>query len=1450
MKGSFTILQTAIAVAIGCGTLHAIHNAPQWKSPQLLTPVQRSTSAAPDPTQDWEGPVIYGSVYYNVNEQPDEYGMYAVDAATGKITPVSLTDHINAIGSGIYDNGVYRFVSVTEDNHAIYYEYNVSDWSKIKEERLPDMSNVALDEAFDPVTGNVYGCFLDEKGYGAVFGYVDHDTHTRTAICNLDAPYFAVIATPEGLIYAVSADGKLLQLDKETGRPTVIGALGFTPKYNQTAVCDLHTGRVYWLAASNTGSSGLYEIDLQSGKANLIRNFSKREGLVGAFIAQHPWVDGAPDAATGLSLDFNDADTSGKITFTMPEKTIDGTPLSGKLQYNVFINSKAFNSGSAAPGQQVSLDATLPEGKTIVVVSVKSAAGYGRIARINSHVGYDAPAAVRNLRIEQPDESTVTLSWDAPTEGYHGGFLDTSDISYKIVRYPGGTVISSGLRKTTFTQKLSTKQYAVYHYEIIPQSHKNMGETAESDYISVGPAYNIPFYQAFTDEAVAKQYVAMTTDWSYDSSAAAYIFGGGSDDAGNYLFAPAMNLSADQAYLVRLTASATGTREATITVKAGRAIKAGALEADAFSAITVSGTEDKEYECYIHPTTSGVWYLALNASGGSVNISSIEITAGPSSQAPAMVSDLKVTAAADGSAKADISFTTPTEDIAGNRLTTLSKAIIYREGKIIEEIPNPTPGAKLNYTDTHAPLTTVTYEVRAENAAGKGLPASASAYVGEDIPVAPTNIHLTDRIENVTVTWDAPTQGINGAYINPADLLYTVLRSDDNIVAENMSGTSFEDDTDFSGAQHFLQYAVMASSSTGNGAYGISDAIVVGSPYTLPFYETFPQGGLDNAFWEARSNGASVALSAAQGNDNQPGCIKISPKAENDAGSLVSGKISLEGATHPVLIYNYTATCGAKAVLKVNAIMPDGSSHTIDEINFASLSGDNGWRRSSASLLKYMDQPYVRIEFNFSSADLTGTSIDGISIDGTSPRDLTLAINTVRSIKAGESVKVTTRVTNDGWDPAEKGSYCVNLYKDGKLADSVEGETIEPFTTKEIALTLNADIFDPASIEVYAEVVTDQDAIPENNLSRIMTVSVDLPKFPAPHNLQGSVDADDNISLQWNEPAAEEFTTLTVTDDVESYESFAIDNIGDWTVVDLDQQLTFGIGDGAGSFLAYPNALDPKGFIVFDAPLSGVQVHNSFGQPTKWTPHSGDKMFVSFQASGSASDDWLISPSLSGKAQTVSLYIKSVDVNNNGEEEYEILYSSTGTDPDDFTPVTSVMRAPGEWAEIKVDIPAGAKYFAIHAVSAGKFALLVDDISYSPYDFSDLKLKGYNVYCNQTLINDSPVSERQFSGLIHAGMADYQVSAVYDLGESQPTEAVRLISAGIHSVAGEEIQVSTVDGNIIIDHAEGQACAIYTIDGRCIFTSQTMPDKASIHVGTGIYIAKIGHITVKIIVTD
>ena len=79
------------------------------------------------------------------------------------------------------------------------------------------------------------------------------------------------------------------------------------------------------------------------------------------------------------------------------------------------------------------------------------------------------------------------------------------------------------------------------------------------------------------------------------------------------------------------------------------------------------------------------------------------------------------------------------------------------------------------------------------NAAGDGPTVLRPIFAGYDTPKAPSNVKLTAEGLHTTLTWDAPTIGVDGHVIDKASLTYTVVRYPGEItVSEKQKECSFE----------------------------------------------------------------------------------------------------------------------------------------------------------------------------------------------------------------------------------------------------------------------------------------------------------------------------------------------------------------------------------------------------------------------------------------------------------------------------------------------------------------------------------------------------------------------------------------------------------------------------------------------------------------------------------
>lgn len=114
-----------------------------------------------------------------------------------------------------------------------------------------------------------------------------------------------------------------------------------------------------------------------------------------------------------------------------------------------------------------------------------------------------------------------------------------------------------------------------------------------------------------------------------------------------------------------------------------------------------------------------------------------------------------------------------------------------------------------------------------------------------------------------------------------------------------------------------------------------------------------------------------------------------------------------------------------------------------------------------------------------------------------------------------------------------------------------------------------------------------------------------------------------------------------------------------------------------------------------------------------FAPHSGEQSMMSTGTTidtGTPTNNWLITPELSGEEQTVSFWVNAPgdEVSrgeqnpNSGPETFDLYYSEDDTNPNSFIKINKdSYEAVYDWKQYNIDLPEGAKYFAIVHTSTG-----------------------------------------------------------------------------------------------------------------------------------------------------
>lgn len=699
-----------------------------------------------------------------------------------------------------------------------------------------------------------------------------------------------------------------------------------------------------------------------------------------------------------------------------------------------------------------------------------------------------------------------------------------------------------------------------------------------------------------------------------------------------------------------------------------------------------------------------------------------------------------------------------------------------------------------------------------------------------DRPGTPLDVFAQDNVTSVEFTWKDADKGFNGGYVDKTTLshkIYTFENIYGNITKTLVAETGVGEEsytlnmrTD-EGKQELKDFGVSAVNATGESDVAMAPSIIVGAPYELPFAESFKNGKLDNPMWWARTNDGArseFTMMTEESSDGN-GCILYESNSSDDYGVMGTGKLTLAGAIHPKLEFTHLAyeNSGAKIVVAIQK--PDGTEEELQTIQ--TVSEDGEWIRNTIDIdPKYGSLPYLFLQFTVSAGQFEYVMLDEISI--TDQRENDMAVKTITlppSVKKGDNVEVKVTVENRGLKEAD--GYKVKLYADGKLLDTKVAETALAYM-EEAVYTFSyptAITMENCSVELKAEVEYEGDIKPENNTKTTILTFNNSDKLK-PESASVTDNNNGTYTVSWTSPAD---ARKVVTDSFEEYDSWSQDKFGDWTAKFSEDKTE----TGNIFTYPYPGEGDPFAFVLVE-PLGYWIDSETMGNFPCLKPHSGNKYLAAFYsfANGDYIDanDWLISPALSGYKQTVSFWANNlVSPGVYNLETFDVLYSTMGTDFKDFIKLGETYDIEsGEWQEINVELPEGAKYFAIHRKTREDDAMifLVDDVT---YEKGTEIVTGYNVYRNDQLLKTMSPDQTEFvDETAEAGEKyTYAITALYESGESEPIIAIVDTTNGIQDVENvlgtKTYNVYTLDGQLIgkdIKSLNGLKPGIYVINDR------------------------------------
>lgn len=878
----------------------------------------------------------------------------------------------------------------------------------------------------------------------------------------------------------------------------------------------------------------------------------------------------------------------------------------------------------------------------------------------------------------------------------------------------------------------------------------------------------------------------------------------------DWLISPAIRMEAGKTYRLScyVRSGVYNTKE-NLRVTLGEKAAADGQTKELLDINGLTREDSRMFTVNFNAEVSGAHHIGFHAYSdagqGRIELDSITVTEVAARTAPAPVTALSATAGAEGALEADLTFVTPARQSDGSPLKSLEAIDIYRSEDKVVTIENPQRGVTLRHTDRSAAQGINTYRVVARNGSGESEAAEISLYVGKDVPAAVGGLTARRTASGtIRIKWDAPTSSVNGGYFNPDDVIYTVKRGEETVAAVESTWYDYAVQGD---GQDIYRFAVVPGVDFGHGAEAQSNRVIAGNAIRGAGEETFAGGGYGNGPWCQDDTAADFhwEISADEGYGGGSGMLACNAgyASNGEESRLISPVFDMSQMTNPVLsfymyrlkeddpdIYGHTTDS-----LTVQVSVDGGDWTDLNEARFSIFGESEGWTKCEIPLTRYEGKT---VSFGLLALLGNGNAahrdfhVDNISISESGYTN-DLAVRSFRAdrrrVSVGQDTEFAAEVLNRGAQTAS--GYKVLLMRDGRKYAEEEGTGLKPTECRMHTFTVPSAVSDTGheSFGRSMAIEYDADEVEENNVTGTIRWSVRNNDVPAPQNLKAS-SAGEGTVLSWDRcPSAEPVTNsdvITVTDDFESYEPFIIEDIGGWTVLDLDKGNTL-----ASSVIPaeYPHKGEPMAWQVFNTAEAGVITEDYYDNV--FLPHSGKQylMCASNDDYCLKNDDWLISPLLDGRGQTISFYARTPN-SASGADWLEVCYSTTDRHPDSFTLLGGDRTAVWDyWNKdaYAFTLPEGARYFAIRCIRSFLYCM-IDDVTYNACNGTKpgYEIMGYNVYRDGEKINGSLVTDNCYTDMTPVStVASYTVTAVYDKGESGFSDEARPQASGIRGAAGK-----------------------------------------------------------------
>lgn len=1336
---------------------------------------------------------------------------------------------------------------------------------------VTDFSTYVISCVYYPVDNKVYAYTLNAGATGYMLRTINPDTwqfNTVVDSISIEDICIGLAYNPiDKKIYGTTPAGNFVTFNPKDGKLTPIAKLNLAVT---TAMCGMTYSpldKLFYLVYTSTSDdpAQLYTIDPKNPVPVLRASLPD---VVQYRILISPDTvpsDKAPIVPHITAFNFPAGLSSGAATVLMPTKAYDGSALTGDLTLTAYVDSTPYSTTTAKAGTSVTVQYTdIADGNHTFAFSVKQ--GDLSSAKVDTtlYVGYDTPKAPQNIALGEGK-----LSWSPVTEGVNGGYIDKARLTYNVY-LNSNKVNAQPIADTTYAFTMPDSVYRKYVAQVEAVNHGHASDRGFSNGIKYGNPFPLPFSMTPTQaESELLTGLGSGYDWHLSNGEYLSIYNSLSRQGEKHWFyLPAISVP-DTDKLIEVSFEAkisdygyTDNPHEVLELAYGDTQNEVSMHAiHRWNKITE--TDWTTYRAWFKPA-AGKTYLGfakiMNEDGNELDVRNISVKVSDRpATTPCVVTNLKAEALPQGALKAKVSFNIPTTSVDGNKLTDVQLTATVISPADTATVTGAPGSAQTIEVGTSDGLNTIT--AVAANAA-QGIDTTTTVFTGVDAPkpLATVKVTHSEDYKSLHYTWDAPNQGANGGYVDPAKVTYAVYQYDSEnyqwkLLQDLGTTRSFDYTPTVESGMAVSQLGFLSKNDKGNNGTVYVASAVSGTPYEMPIS--------DNDFKNATHSPLIMEVPDSTYQNNGMGygtsnrspygtwsLTDIQPQGTKTRLSLPS--VSTMGATSAGI--ELTLYHGPQAAQM--QIYAEAYGLPAEKIGTFSDASSVGWSKVRFNLpAKFLGKKWVnfKIDALYTAEGESYAIIAQYAIQTFYGNDIAVVeMNDGKFPMVGEAQTITARIENQGRNTMVSPVLKVDVKKDEDIIATLDmSRTHGSGDVPELGQATYEATWTPdgeaaGKITYVVRLVNADDNAANDELTD--TVSVSSGHLPVVTDLEAE-NSNEGVLLSWTEPAVKRGT--------EGFENFAPfyygSRIGDIKTVSLDSMECSYFGN-----FNFPYQQEAKAWQVFsDSEITKLMkaagVENTF-----FHAGEGDRFvaaftpFTVYTGSNLTSDRWLITPEIKG-GSTVKFQLTSVSTGY--VESVEFLYSDATDDPADFKLLEATKLLSAGWRDYSYTVPSDAKYFAIRyrGNSDSALCVMVDNIQYEPMAASPA-IAGYDIYRNGSVLAENTAAPGMWiDSNFLTGRNSYNVVPVLNQdgtlsrGLKSNTAWVDTQS-GVNELVASQGNIYGTQRAIVVSGLACRVARVYTIDGRLIASQHLDSDNVRIAAEQGIYVVIVDGLKAKVAV--